>query len=683
MTTSPPVASQGESVSGSWIVGIDIGGTFTDVVAHQPGSGTLRMAKVPSVPKDPLSGLESALRAVELGWSDVADLVHGTTMVTNAMVERKVAKVALVATEGFTDVLQIARQARTELYRLDKLPRAPADVPPELCFAAAERLDAEGAVLQPLSADAVEALAGAIERSGAESVAVSLLHAYINPEHEQAIGRRLANRMPYVSLSHEVSPEAREYERTMTTVLNASVMPLTARYMDKLIASVPPSSRVHLFHSAGGMASPEAVKARPLVLALSGPAAGAQAAADAAKALGLKHALSFDMGGTTTDVCLIVDGQVEIASGKRLAGRPIRQPIVAVESIGAGGGSLVKLGTGGLSIGPESAGADPGPVCYGRGGTQATITDANVVLGYLDTSRVLGGAIRMDPAAASRALEPMAGALGRDVAATALGVARVANATMARALRRVTVERGIDARLCSLIAFGGAGPMHACGLAREVGIRHIVVPIMSGGFSALGCIAADPSYAQQQTARLASTAWDSARFDALRNGLADRVAGYLLAAGHKREALVFDEIAVIRYQGQSYGVEVPYRYPADLKTLGRDFRAVHDRLYGYATDEPWIVESLRVRASVPSRPPSVSPRRADLPPPNPVKVLPCVFDAGSLPTPRYRRDDLPAGFALKGPAVVEDDWSTVVVEPGATLTADAHGHLHIRLGEPS
>ena len=660
-----------------WQVGIDIGGTFTDLVALLPATGEVRSIKVPTQRDDPVASIKAALSAAHLWAEDVADLVHGTTLVTNAIVEDRVEPVALVATAGFEDVLDIGRAGRQHLYRLDLPPRRSAQVPAERRIGLAERVDHTGsAVLTPDPA-AIAAVVKQVKAIGVESVAVSLLHSYANPAHERALGEALAKAVPFVSLSHEVNPETREFERTATTALNASVMPIAARYLDRLQREVQ-GARLHVMHSAGGMASPEAAARRPLSMALSGPAAGVSAAAYVAASLGLEKVLSFDMGGTTTDVCLIVNGTAEIATDSKLAGRPVRQPMVAVESIGAGGGSLVTMATGGLSIGPESAGAEPGPAAYGRGGTRPTVTDANAVLGYLDTSRRLGGAITLDTAAAEAALAPLAKRLGVSVIELALGVQRVANATMVRALARVTVERGVDGRQCTLLAFGGAGPMHAARLAREFGIAEIVVPRFSSGFSALGCIVADMSYTQEQAVRLLSTQWDAARYGALHDGMLATLMEPLQRQGHGAAEIAVERTALVRYVGQSYAVEVPFAEPLDLLKLGHDFRKRHHTIYGYATDEHWEMQSLRMRTLVPRRA-TFGPMAEPHGNPEPTGIGPCWFEpAAPHQTPRYDRDLLPAGARIAGPAVVEDAWSTIIVPPGYVLNADAMGHLWIK-----
>ena len=678
-------------MSGGWRVGVDVGGTFTDVVAVHGAHRDARVAKVPSRSDDRVAGLLAALRAVGLDWTDVEDLVHGTTLVTNAIVEDDLADVALIATRGFSDTLDIGRQNRRHLYRLD-LPSKPApQVPAGRRFEVSERLDHDGRVLAAMDPRLVEDTLRQVEDSGAEAVAVSLLHSYANPAHEEALGERLRARCPFVALSNRINPEAREYERTATTALSAGVMPLAASYLDRLEAAKPAGSRLHLFHSAGGMASPAALRELPLGLATSGPAAGVAAAGRVAADLGIGHAISFDMGGTTTDVCLVFDGEAQISSDRSLGDRPLRQPMVAVESIGAGGGSVARLDHGALAVGPESAGADPGPACYARGGDRPTVSDANLVLGYMDSERVIGGDIRLDPGAARAVVAPLASAMDMTVEEAALGIVRVANATMLRALRRVTVERGIDGRRCTLLAFGGAGPMHAVELARAFSIATVVVPAHSSVFSALGCAGAGMSYSQQRTLRMAVDAWDAARLDRVRRALKSRLAAPLVAAGCREGEVEVEEVAAIRYCGQSYAIEIADAPFDDPHRLTRAFLDRHRALYGFATEEPWELVSIRLRVSAPStdgpRPPA---SRGSTESPestgsageaSAVRTLPCTFGAGGpVPTPRHARAHLVAGRALAGPVVVEDEWSTVVVPPGAILVADEAGHLHIATG---
>ena len=666
-----------------WSLGVDVGGPLTAVVARGP-DGEFRDAKTLTTARDPLAGLRNAVAAVGLEWSAISSIVHGTTLVTNSLVEQKFARVALLTTQGFEDVLLIARASRDHLYRLDLPARAPPVTPRHLIGGVAERIEASGTVLLELSEQEILRALAFVEAKRPEAVAISLLHAYVNPVHEARLAAALRKVVPFVSVSHEVSPEAREYERTTTTVLNAAVMPKASAYLDRLRAEIPPGTTIRLFHSAGGMASPEVLRSRPLALAVSGPAAGASATADVCRTLGIRQGVSFDMGGTTTDVCLVLDGAAEIASNGKLGGRPIRQPMVAVHSVGAGGGSLVRLAPGGLSVGPESAGSDPGPASYGRGGTEPTVADVNVALGYLNPDRLLGGTVRICQARASAALQPIATALGRSLENTALGVLNVANAVMARALRQVTVQRGVDLRSATLIAFGGAGPMHAVSLARQVGIGQVVVPEFSGGFSAFGCITAPMLMARQKTVRLDSQHWHGARFAAEQQDLASEAISALTRSG-VREGVRVRTTAVVRYVGQSVGVEVPIAAMTDVETIEREFRSVHERHYGYATDEPFLIESLRVEAVAPSALPTGTEkrRRRDVAHsrPVPVKVRSCLFDEGGrVDTPSYDRDGLAADAIVAGPCIVQDAWSTTVVPPGAHCRADAAGRLLIEVG---
>ncbi|MBC8242058.1 MAG: hydantoinase/oxoprolinase family protein, partial [Alphaproteobacteria bacterium] len=502
--------------------------------------------------------------------------------------------------------------------------------------------------------------------------------------HEEELGYRLREKFPLVALSNRVNPEAREYERTATTALSASIMPLVAGYLDRLEAAMPERTRLHLFHSAGGMASPAVLRDLPLSLAMSGPAAGVAAAGQIASDLGLDQVLSFDMGGTTTDVCLILDGKAQISSDRSLGDRPMRQPMVAVEAIGAGGGSIARLDHGALRVGPESAGADPGPACYGRGGESPTVSDANLVLGYMDPNRVIGGNMKLDIEAARSVLASLAEAMDMTPEAAALGVVRVANSAMVRALRRITVERGIDGRGCILLAYGGAGPMHAVEVARAFGISKVVVPANSSVFSALGCVSAEMSYSQQRTLRMPGNEWDVKSLDEARLSLKERLAGPLKAAGHTDAEMVVVEIAAVRYNGQSYAIEISNPTFDNPDQLGRMFVKRHQALYGFATQEPWELVSIRQHVSIPRSHKNMALANVKAGSNEPVKITNCFFTAqGGVPTPRYNRAGLESNQAIDGPAIIEDEWSTVILPPGASSTVDAQGHLHIDVGASS
>ncbi len=656
-----------------WDIGTDIGGTFTDILAVHTETGATRIAKVPSRPDAPVRAMLEAIAAVGLAEPDVRRFIHGTTRVTNALVEGRLPKVALIATEGFEDVLEIGRYRRTELYRLDVPPKAPPLVPPALCFGLRERLDHTGAVLQPLTEAEIARCVEWVKASGAKSVGICLLHAYANPVHEKQLMEALAPHVPHLCVSHEVNPEAREYERASSTAFNAAAMPVAVDYLTELEEKLPLGPGLQVFHSAGAMVPVPAVKRRPLVMAMSGPAAGVSASARIARTLNRPRVLTFDMGGTTTDVCLIVDGVAEMTDTRMMGGRPLRQPMLAVHSIGAGGGSIVKLGSGGLSVGPESAGSEPGPACYGRGGTRPTITDANAVLGYLDPEAKLGDTIQLDVAAARAVIAPIAEKLGLPIEDTALGIIRVANAAMARALRRVTVERGVDGRDCTLLAFGGGGPMHAVGLADLYGLNEIIVPAASSAFSALGCLTADFSVLQQRTIRMPLDGFPAEAFAARVAEMEAEASEPLIANGIPAAEIGMEHTALMRYDAQSDAIPVPFAMPLDPDALRTAFHARHQELFGYATAEPVVIESLRIQARRPSSTPVARPDVGR--PAKPERMRECVFQQGRLLTPILPRETLTGTVA--GPAIIEDAWSTVIVPPGWRARDDDIGNLFL------
>ena len=654
-----------------WEAGTDIGGTFTDIVAVHAATGETRTAKVPSRPDAPVDAMLDAIAAIRLRPGQLRRFVHGTTRVTNAIVQDRLPPIALIATAGFEDVLEIGRYRRRDLYRLDIPPKLPPLVPHQRCFGLAERLDHTGAVLAAPAEAELDRMVAWVRASGVQSVAVCLLHAYANPAHERLVAERLHGVVPHISLSHEINPEAREYERASSTATNAAAMPIAADYLEELERRLPLGAGLQVFHSAGGMVPIATARRRPIVMAMSGPAAGVAASARVARSLGLARVLTFDMGGTTTDVCLIVDGVPELTDGRATGDRPLRQAMLAVQSIGAGGGSIVRLGAGGLAVGPESAGVEPGPACYGNGGTRLTITDANALLGYLDPAARLGDRIRIDLAAARAAIAPIADALALDPIGAALGIVRVANATMARALRRVTVERGVDGRDATLLAFGGGGPMHAAGLADAYGLDSIVVPAESSAFSALGCLTADRAFMQQQTVRLALAGLDPDALMARVEALRALAMAPLLEGGARPAAIGVTCVALMRYEAQSDATAIPFTLPPDAATLRQDFQSRHLALFGYATDEPCVIESLRVEAREPS---DARPARRATGSPRATRTRLCSFEgARDVLTDIVAREGL-AG-TVPGPAIIEDAWSTVVVPPGWQAAPDEAGHL--------
>jgi N-methylhydantoinase A len=662
-------------------VGIDVGGTFTDLVACDSAGRTTSL-KVPTTPANPAGGVLDGLAAVGRAAGRCASLAHGTTLVTNAIVERRIAAVGLVTTRGFGDVLEIGRMNRPHLYRID-LPAKPEPlVPRRLRAEVTERVGPDGSVLTPLDLGEMPKLIERLRGQGVESVAICLLHAYANPAHEQALRQALAPHFPCVSVSSEINAEFREYERTCTTVLNAAVMPLAARYIDDLVARLAASTGpipVHLLHSAGGMMSVDAARARPLTMAMSGPAAGVAAVAHLARALDLPRALAFDMGGTTTDVCLITDGVPETARQRKLGDYPVRLPAVAVESIGAGGGSIAAIDAiGALKVGPRSAGAVPGPACYGLGGTEPTVSDANLVLGYLNPERIYGRSIRLDRARAERALEPIQRRFGLSLLDAAHAVVEVANANMQRALRLVSVQRGYDLRDFTLIAYGGAGPVHAGALAREAGIARIVVPAHSGAFSALGCLVSPLRYDAVQTHRMRLESWDRKVVADRLHSLESQCLTPLLDEGHSAERVLLRRSVDLRYAGQNYELEVDYG-AGTPDALRSTFEQRHRQLYGYATGESVECVNLRVTAQL-VRDELALGSSAAAGASAPVGELRAYFrGAGSVAMPRYERGTLPSGQPIAGPALVEDEWSTTLVYPGQRCQADRLGNLLIEV----
>ena len=658
-------------------VGVDVGGTFTDLVALDPASRAISAKKVLTTPDAPARGVLEGLTALAPGAVAIA---HGTTIVTNAIVEGRYARTALVTTRGFRDVLEIARQNRLDLYRLDVPPRPAPLVPRHLRFEVTERIGGDGGVQVALAEGELPALAEALAGAGVEAVAICLLHAYAHPDHEARVHAGLARAVPYVSVSHEINAEFREYERTATTALNASVMPLADRYLADLEASLARTGfggSLHLLQSSGGMMSAAVARRRPLAMAVSGPAGGVAATGFLTRALGLRHAIAFDMGGTTTDACLIADGRADTTRERRLGGYPVRLRSVGVESIGAGGGSLVRVDAGGLRVGPASAGAHPGPACYGLGGAAPTVTDAHVVVGTLRPDALLGEAIRVEPERAEAALAPVARALGLGLREAAAGVLEVANAAMRRAIRLISVQRGHDLRDFTLVAYGGAGPLHAGRLAQELGMPRVVVPAHAGVFSALGCVVTEVAYDRVQTFRRELGGLAAGDLDARFAPLEAAVRAPLLADRHRAEAIEVGRSVDVRYVGQNYELEVPWRGEVDL--LRRDFEGLHRRLYAYATGEAMECVNLRVRAAVgvaAAGLPEWPGRSASVPY---AESAAHFTETGTTALPVYRRGDLAPEHLLKGPALVEDPWATTLVYPGQTAALDRFGNLLIEI----
>ncbi|NQW03408.1 MAG: hydantoinase/oxoprolinase family protein [Acidobacteria bacterium] len=653
-------------------LGIDTGGTFTDFVHLGPHG--LVVHKQRSTPDDPARAILEGIRHLT-GDDAPLDVVHGSTVATNAVLERTGAKVALVATRGFEDVLKIGRQTRPELYNVFVEPRPPL-VEAELTFGVDERLDASGAILQNVNEDDVNQIARLIHVRGATMVAVCLLHSYANPAHEQQVAAILRKSGLSVCTSSEVLPEYREFERWSTTVVNAYVTPLMDRYLAKLEQALrtpgPPASRLSIMQSNGGCISASAARAQAVRTVLSGPAAGVVGASSVAHAAGFPRVISFDMGGTSTDVSLI-DDEIGTTTDSKIGDFPVRLPVIDIHTVGAGGGSIAYLDTGGaLRVGPRSAGASPGPVCYGVG-NELTVTDANLLLGRLDPDYFLGGRMAIDGERTQRVAEALANDVGLSVPELAEGIIRVANANMERAIRVVSVERGHDPRDFALLAFGGAGGMHACEIAEQLQISTVIVPRHAGVLSAFGMLVADVTKDYSASVLKPSTSLTMKDLEAACAPLVETARTELEMEGFPPGRQVITRSLDVRYIGQSFEITLPLE--ADYREA---FDQQHGKTYGYSNSaRPTEVVNVRVSAAgvtdKPSLPAIKRVRRATKA--TPTAVRPGRLGGKNVRISFFRWDDLTSGASGLGPAVIAGGEATVVVSPGWRFTVDGHGNV--------
>jgi N-methylhydantoinase A len=652
------------------LLGVDVGGTFTDAVLFD--GHTLHTAKAPTTPDDQsrgvLAAVDTALKRAGAGPEQVETFAHGMTVGTNALLEERGARTALVATDGFTDLLDIARQNRPDLYRLCAPKPAPL-VPDQLRFAARERTGPEG-VVEPLPDSELERLATMVRTCDAESVAVCLLFAYLDPAHERAIAERLRAELPslQVSVSHEVLPQFREYERCSTTVIDAYLSPLLGRYLGRLASAGAERGLPEplVMRSSGGV-TPAAEAARAGAWSvLSGPAGGAVGAGLLATLSGDGNAVGLDMGGTSCDVCVVEDGRVRRTDSRQIGGRVIQLPMVDVHTVGAGGGSIGWLDAGGaLRAGPHSAGADPGPACYGRGGTEPTVTDANLLLGYLDASSTLAGGVELEVDRAREAVERLGRVLDLGELETAEGIVRVANQEMVRALRVVTVERGVDPRRFALMPFGGAGPMHAAALAEELGMERILCPRASGVLSALGLIASERRRDTARTVLLSGDELSAERIAAEVEELRESIGAGLEGA----EPEVTYEL---RYRGQAFELGVPGPSRPDPADLAERFAAEHQRRYGYR-DPDGEVELVNVRLALVV--PSPAPESEAAPAGRLERSARRARFGGEWMRAELLRGEPEAGTVAEGPCVFELPEATLVLPPGWGAEVDLRGTI--------
>ena len=649
-------------------LGVDVGGTFTDLVALSEGS--LTTAKVPSTPRDQSMGVMNAIGASGVETGSILALAHGMTVATNALLERRGARTALVTTEGFRDVLEIARQNRPSLYDLTQ-DRPPTLIPRELRFTVKERMGPEGEI-SPLDEESLERAVSAVREAEVEAVAVCLLFAFMRPQHEKRVGEALREALPdvHVSLSSEVLPEFREYERFSTTAADAYLAPKLAAYLRNLAGKVEEAGTPtpSVMQSAGGVVRIEDAVSDAAAFVLSGPAGGVVGAAYVAGLGGYRDLLTFDMGGTSTDVAPIVGGEVQTTTETVIAGVPIRLPMVDVHTVSAGGGSIAWADAGGaLRVGPQSAGAEPGPAGYDKGGEEPAVTDANLYLGYLQDGAELGGEVVLRRDLSEKALASLGKKLGLEAEEVALGIVRVANAEMVRALRVISIERGLDPREFALLAFGGAGGMHACALAEELGMSIVLVPRASGVLSALGLAISDlrRDYVSPYLA-------DLEEVNAVE--LKDAFRGMENIAAKHLEGPAYTRRADLRYSGQSFELTVEAEKPFEVEKLKECFHAAHERRYGYRMeDEAAELVNLRLTATVPVEKPKLEERRREGGTERGRREG--NFGGEWVEAPVLDREQMGRGSGVKGPAIVEFKESTCVVNPGWRGVVDNVGTL--------
>ena len=670
-------------------LGIDVGGTFTDLYVLDEHTGDTRVLKVPSTPADPSQGILTAVRTLleqeGAQGSDIHYFAHGTTVATNALIQHTVARAGLLTTRGFRDVLEIGRQTRPDLYDL-QADRPEPLIRRDLRYEVTERIISDGSVYTPLDLDDAAAALAHLQAAQVEAVAICFLFAYLAPEHEAQVKALVAQAMPeaYLSVSHEVLPEFREYERLSTTVVNAVLGPVVSRYVARLaerlydlnIATTP-----YITQSNGGTISLDLAQRHPVRTVLSGPSTGVIGAAVLGQQVNDPNLITFDMGGTSTDVSLVEHGQPQLTSERDIEGYLVKTPMIDVHTVGAGGGSIAWIDRGGLlKVGPQSAGADPGPVCYGLGGTEVTVTDANVALNLLNPRYLLDGAMPIDAAATHAALAKLAAPLQMEPLEVARGIVAVVVANMVRAIHVISVQRGYDLRDFALVAFGGAGPLHAGWVARELGIGRILVPQRPGIACAAGLLVTDVRSDYTLSRLLALDGLDVAELNTIFGDLEEQGKRWLTDEGIAPENRVFRRAVDMRYLGQNYELTVPVQQgplvPEVLDAFRQGLYQVHERTYGYATaDEPIELVTFRLEAQgvVPKATLTADTVDPDIPTPTPVEQRQVYLgkpDGGMVPCPVYLRQHLQPGHRLHGPAIIEQLDTTTVMLPEQQATVD-------------
>ena len=673
------------------IVGIDVGGTFTDIAVLE--DGRLQVHKLPSTPSDPSVGIMKGVSEacpeliVDVGEEPLADFVHGSTVATNALLEGKGGRTALVTTLGFEDVLEIGRQSRSELYNLN-MDRPPALAPWELRFGLPERVDHEGAIVEDLQPEAIQALVELLNEANVDGIAVSFLFSFLNPAHEEAVMaalEKLPNR-PFISISSRVIPEFREYERTSTVVVNSYVGQLMRRYLTSLEDSLGHGLRI--MQSSGGSITARLASDQPVRTILSGPAGGVVGAFYTGVQAGYPDIITLDMGGTSTDVSLC-PSRIKETTGSQVGGYPISVPMIEIHTVGAGGGSIARIdGGGALAVGPQSAGADPGPACYGKGG-QITVTDANLALGRMLPEHFLGGRLSLDRQRSESLIAGLASEISLSAQEAALGIIRVVNANMERAIRAISLERGYDPRQFTLVPFGGAGPMHCCELAQELGIPRVLVPARPGILSALGVAIADIVKDYSRTVMLRGDDINRARLDEEFHGMEGLAREELEYEGLPMDRMQPQRFLDVRYVGQSFELTIDYPSPTRRmeterlrRSIADSFYKAHMQRFGYADrSEAVEIVNLRFKLGMEMDKPQVVMEQASSPDSAGALLgeAQAIFANGATVTRLYDRDKLGSGNQIAGPAIVLQMDTTIVMPPGWFGTADAYGNLLLEM----
>ena len=664
------------------VVGIDVGGTFTDIAVLR--DGVLSVHKLPSTPADPSVGITAGVRDTGVDV-DAADFIHGSTVATNALLEGKGGRTALVTTMGFEDVLEIGRQNRADLYDLS-MERPEPLAPWQLRFGLPERIDYTGTILDDLTPESIDALVELLGETEVDGVAVSFLFSFLNPAHEEILAQRLAQlpSRPFISISSRILPEFREYERTSTVVVNSYVGPVMARYLTQLESALGHGLRI--MQSSGGSITASLAADQPVRTILSGPAGGVVGAFYTGVQAGYPDIITLDMGGTSTDVSLC-PGRIKETTSANLGGYPVSVPMIEIHTVGAGGGSIARVDAGGaLGVGPQSAGADPGPACYGTG-DRITVTDANLTLGRLRSDGFLGGRMTLDQARSETLMTDLAGGVGASATDTALGIIRVVNSNMERAIRAISLERGYDPREFTLVPFGGAGPMHACELAAELGIPRVLVPGHPGILSALGVAIADVVKDYSRTVMLRGDDLDKARLEEEFHGMEQLARAELVDEGLPADSMVARRFLDVRYVGQSFELTVDcpsLTGRGDLtRSIASEFYAAHLQRFGYADRAlPVEVVNLRLKLELAVDKPELEPAAPQGADASHAAIgsAEVVFANGPVTTTLYDRDRLEAGNRLAGPALLLQLDTTIVVPPGWDGEVDPYGNLLLEPG---